>query len=77
MEENTNTAKPRATREQLQFVKALKLRLLGPFPACRVIRNGKETEMRAIYASKTHIYLSLPGPELNAEKFEFRDLILD
>ena len=69
--------KPRATREQLQFVRDLKLRRLGPFPACRVIRNGKETEMRAIYASKTHIYLSLPGPECNAEKFEFRDLILD
>lgn len=69
--------KPRATREQLQFVRDLKLRRLGPFPACRVIRNGKETEMRAIYASKTHIYLSLPGPESNAEKFEFYQLILN
>lgn len=68
---------PRATREQLLFIRACREGSLEAFPPCRVMRDGVITEMRVVRVSQNRVYLSLPGKKLREEEFEFHQLIIN
>ncbi len=74
-EDQPKKVKPLASPAQLNYVRDLKLGVLGTFPICRVMKNGEVVEMQFRHATATHIYLALPG-QVEAEAFEAHQLII-